>query len=89
MLDRLLGSINTSLAVSTAFLSSEPGTLTAVEAKLDPQRFLRVHRSWIVNLDYVREAQPWSKGTWILLTRGGLQIHVGEQYRDALRKILE
>jgi two-component system LytT family response regulator len=65
------------------------GTLTAVEAKLDPQRFLRVHRSWIVNLDYVREAQFWSKGTWILLTLGGLQIPVGEQYRDALRKILE
>jgi DNA-binding LytR/AlgR family response regulator len=40
-------------------------------------------------LDAVREAQPWSKGTWILLTRGGLQIPVGEQYRDALRKILE
>ena len=33
MLDRLLGSINTSLAVSTAFLSSEPGTLTAVELR--------------------------------------------------------
>ena len=65
------------------------GTLTAVEAKLDPQRFLRVHRSWIVNLDYVREAQPWSKGSWILLTRGGVQIPVGEQYRDALRRILE
>jgi two-component system LytT family response regulator len=65
------------------------GTLTAVEAKLDPQRFLRVHRSWIVNLDYVREAQPWSKGSWILLTRGGLRIPVGEQYRDALRRILE
>jgi len=33
MLDRLLGSINMSLAVSTAFLSSAPGTLTAVELR--------------------------------------------------------
>jgi len=63
-------------------------TLSAVEAKLDPERFLRIHRSWIVNLEQIKEAQPWSKGTWILLTRSGLKIPVGQQYRDALMKIL-
>ncbi|MDP2876869.1 MAG: LytTR family DNA-binding domain-containing protein [Holophaga sp.] len=63
-------------------------TLSAVEAKLDPERFLRIHRSWIVNLEQIKEAQPWSKGTWILLTRSGLKIPVGQQYRDALAKIL-
>jgi len=65
------------------------GTLSGLEAKLDPQRFLRTHRSWIVNLEQVREAQPWTKGTWILLTRSGLKVPVGQQYREALRKILE
>jgi len=64
------------------------GTLSALEAKLDPQRFLRTHRSWIVNLEQVREAQPWTKGTWILLTRSGLKIPVGQQYRETLLKIL-
>lgn len=63
-------------------------SLSAIEAKLDPQRFLRTHRSWIVNLDQVREAQPLAKGTWILLTRSGLKIPVGQQYREALQKIL-
>jgi two-component system, LytTR family, response regulator len=63
-------------------------TLSALEAKLDPQRFVRVHRSWIVNLEQIREAQPWSKSTWILLTRGGLKVPVGQQYRDVLQKIL-
>jgi two-component system LytT family response regulator len=63
-------------------------TLSAVETKLDPQRFLRTHRSWIVNLDQVREAQPWTKGAWILLTHSGLKIPVGQQYREALLKIL-
>ena len=63
-------------------------TLTAVEARLDPRQFLRVHRSWIVNLAQVREAQPWAKGGWVLLTRTGLQVPVGPQYRDALSRIL-
>jgi two-component system LytT family response regulator len=63
-------------------------TLSAVEAKLDPQRFLRIHRSWIVNLEQVREAQPWTKGGWILLTRRGLKIPVGQQYHHVLSKIL-
>lgn len=64
------------------------GTLSSLETKLDPQRFLRTHRSWIVNLDQVREAQPWSKGSWILLTRSGIKIPVSQQYREALLKIL-
>jgi two-component system LytT family response regulator len=63
-------------------------TLSAVEAKLDPERFLRIHRSWIVNLGQVREAQPWTKGGWILLTRTGLKVPVGQQYHHVLTKIL-
>lgn len=63
-------------------------TLSAVEAKLDPRRFLRVHRSWIVNLEQVREAQPWTKGNWILLTRRGLKVPVGQQYHHVLSAIL-
>jgi len=63
-------------------------TLSAVEAKLDPQRFLRIHRSWIVNLEQVREAQPWTKGGWILVTRTGAKIPVGQQYHDVLSRIL-
>ncbi len=65
------------------------GTLGSVAAKLDPHKFLRTHRSWIVNLDHVREAQPWSKGTWILLTRSGLKIPVGQQHRDVLSRLLD
>jgi two-component system LytT family response regulator len=63
-------------------------TLSALEAKLDPERFVRTHRSWIVGLDHVREAHPWTKGTWVLQTRSGLKIPVGQQYREALQKIL-
>jgi len=64
-------------------------TLSAVEARLDPRRFQRIHRSWIVNLEQVREAQPWTKGGWILLTRRGMRVPVGQQYHDVLAKILK
>lgn len=62
-------------------------SLSAIEIKLDPQRFVRIHRSWIVNLDHVREAQPWAKGTWILQTHSKLKIPVGHQYRDVMKNI--
>ena len=64
-------------------------TLAAVEAKLDPQRFVRIHRSWVVNLEQAREARPWTKGGWILLTRTGLKIPVARQYHQLLTKILQ
>jgi two-component system, LytTR family, response regulator len=64
-------------------------TLAAVEARLDPRRFKRVHRSWIVNLEQVREAQPWAKGGWILVTRRGFKVPVGQQYHDVLDRILK
>jgi DNA-binding LytR/AlgR family response regulator len=56
---------------------------------IDPRRFVRVHRSWVVNVEKVREAQPLTKRSWVLVTRSGLEIPVGPQYHDALKKILE
>lgn len=64
-------------------------TLSAIETRLDPRRFQRVHRSWIVNLDQVREVQPWNKGGWILLTRRGFKVPVGQQYHEVLAQILK
>jgi two-component system, LytTR family, response regulator len=64
-------------------------TLARLAERVDPGQFVRVHRSWIVNLACVREAQPWAKGGWILLTRSGRRVPVGQQYHDALKHILE
>ena len=63
-------------------------TMTSIESRLDPQRFVRTHRSWIVNLDRVREVQPWAKGSWVLVTRSGLEVPVGQQYREVLDRLL-
>lgn len=58
--------------------------ITSVASRLDPTRFARVHRSTIVNLDRVRELQPWFHGDAIAILRDGTRIQVSRTYRDAL-----
>jgi len=72
-------------ASATHFLRA---TLASVEGRLDRERFLRTHRSWIVNLDHVLEARPVAKGAWELLTRGGQRVPLSPTHRDALKRFL-
>ena len=58
--------------------------ITSVMARLDPSRFTRVHRSTIVNLDRVRELQPWFHGDAIAILRDGTKIQVSRTYRESL-----
>lgn len=59
-------------------------TLAALEKKLDPRKFVRVHRSSILNVDYVSEVQSWFSGDYIALLKGGGQVRVSRTYKDAL-----
>ena len=56
-------------------------TLTRLVANLDPQRFLRVHRSHVINLDAVRELRPQAHGEYLLVLRDGTEITSGRSYR--------
>lgn len=64
------------------------GTLTALVERLDPRRFARLHRSTVVNLECVREIQPWFKGESIAVLHDGTQLMIGRAYRDAFVKAL-
>ncbi|MGI6284337.1 LytTR family DNA-binding domain-containing protein [Neomoorella humiferrea] len=66
-----------------------PGTLQELEDKLD-RRFLRVHRSFIVNLDHVREVAPYFHGTYRLLLKDGekTEIPIGRTYLKDVRSVL-
>lgn len=61
--------------------------ITAIEDKLDPAVFLRVHRSAIVNLSRVREAHRSGKGYDLTLTNGDV-VRVSRTYADRLRKLM-
>jgi LytTr DNA-binding domain len=60
-------------------------TMTAVQSLLDPEKFVRVHRSHIVNLDYLLEIEPLDTGDARLKLRDGTLLGCSRTYRDALR----
>ena len=59
-------------------------TMMGIEKMLDPTRFLRIHRSAIVNLDRVREMQPWFSGEYTVILRDGTQLRLSRVYRERL-----
>lgn len=59
-------------------------TISALEAQLDPKKFLRVHRSTIVNLDRVKELQSWFHGDYRIIMRNGKELMLSRSYRDRL-----
>jgi len=63
-------------------------TMANLESRLDPRLFVRVHRSWIVNISRVWEVQPWFHGDYVVLMHSGLRVTVGRAYRDRLETLL-
>lgn len=63
-------------------------SLRTLEAKLDPRLFLRVHRSAIVNIDAIRELQPWFHGDHIIILRSGARLSCSRRYDERLRQML-
>ena len=61
-------------------------TLTRLVAGLDPQRFLRVHRSHAINLDSVRELHPQAHGEYLIVMRDGTEITSGRSYRADVQR---
>ncbi len=62
------------------------GTMKGMEEALDPSRFLRIHRSTIVNLERVRELQPWFNGDYRVLLRDGQELTLSAGYRASLAR---
>ncbi|HEX2079342.1 MAG TPA: LytTR family DNA-binding domain-containing protein [Longimicrobium sp.] len=63
------------------------GTLAGLEERLDPARFIRVHRSHIVNVASIRELHPWSHGDWMIVLRDGRELMLSRRYRDRLPEL--
>ena len=64
-------------------------TLSNLEKGLDPERFLRIHRSYIVNLDRLGKVEPYGKDTHVVILTTGAQLPVSRSGYARLREILE
>lgn len=62
--------------------------LKELAVQLDPRRFVRIHRSAIVNLDRVRELQPHFHGSYLVILKSGASLPLSRARRDALRAAL-
>jgi two-component system LytT family response regulator len=62
--------------------------LSALEERLDPDRFVRIHRRVVVSLDAIRELQPWFGGDQVLILRNGRQLRVSRTFRRRVARRL-
>jgi two-component system LytT family response regulator len=60
-------------------------TMKSLAAQLDPQMFVRIHHSCIVNVERVRELQPWSHGDYVVVLEDGTRMMSSRSYRVNLR----
>lgn len=63
-------------------------TMKALETRLDPARFQRIHRSTIVNVKCVRSISPHMNGEYHLLLEGGMRLKMSRNYKDCLEKLI-
>jgi len=63
-------------------------TMTSTEKRLDPREFLRVHRSAIVNLRYVKEVRTEGKGDFVVQLLNGQKVTMSRGYHSRIGELL-
>jgi two-component system LytT family response regulator len=61
--------------------------MSSLEARLDPKKFLRIHRSTMVNIERIQELQPLFHGDYVVLLRDGKQLNLSRGYRQRLQEV--
>ena len=64
-------------------------TMTGLEERLDPDRFLRIHRSTIVNLEQIKELQQQFHGDYVVILHNGQRLTLSRSYRDRVQDLLD
>lgn len=60
-------------------------TMNSIETRLPPDTFFRIHRSRIVNIERVKELQPWFNGEYVVILRNGTKLTLSRGYREKLQ----
>jgi two-component system LytT family response regulator len=63
-------------------------TISSMEEQLDPEKFLRIHRSAIVNVARIKELRPLFSGEYGVVLEGGAELTLSRNYKDRLFRLL-
>lgn len=63
-------------------------TMADLEKRLDPRQFMRIHRSLIVNVERIRELQPWFNGTYVVIMQGGKRFTSSRSFKESLESMI-
>lgn len=64
-------------------------TMGNFHAKLDSQKFLRIHRSTIVNVERIKDIRPLFKGDYVITLTSGIRLKASRGYRHELQALLD
>ena len=64
-------------------------TLQSMEQKLDPTKFLRIHRSFVVNLEHVRRVELALYGDYVVFVSDGSKLRLSRNYRSKLKSLIK
>ncbi len=64
-------------------------TMSGIEAKLDPERFIRIHRSTIVNIERIKSLETLFQGEYVVHLEDGTKLTSSRGYRDRLHALME
>jgi two-component system, LytTR family, response regulator len=59
-----------------------------METRLDGELFVRIHRSAIVNVDRIRELQPWFHGEYVVILHDGTRLMASRVFSDRLDRLI-
>lgn len=62
-------------------------TMHGIEAKLDPEKFFRIHRSTLVQIDRIKELHPLFGGDYAVMLRNGTELTLSRNYRERLPEL--
>jgi two-component system, LytTR family, response regulator len=63
------------------------GSMSSMEQRLDPSRFVRLHRSLMVNVEWVRELEPLARGEYAVWMEDGTRLVSGRNYRSRVQQL--
>ncbi|HEX8853811.1 MAG TPA: LytTR family DNA-binding domain-containing protein [Pyrinomonadaceae bacterium] len=64
-------------------------TMNHLASRLDPEKFLRIHRSTLVNIERIKELQPMFSGDYTVVLRDGTQLTLSRTYRDHFLELFD